>query len=146
MSYSSTRLAGEEADHRHGGIWIMRPTLVLGFLAAFAAAVTIDASVHADPTPPQPTFAVSGGSITVTAQGNTHVNNQFPWYVKDGTGTKVKQLTDFAFTGGSATAPTVAAVKGAPAAGTLRGGYCQDTGCYTFTASCTASSCTITGT
>jgi hypothetical protein len=66
--------------------------------------------------------------------------------VKDGTGTKVKQLADFSFSGGSAGSPTTATVSGAPAAGTLRGGYCLDTGCYTFTASCTASSCTITGT
>jgi hypothetical protein len=94
---------------------------------------------------PPPQILVSAGNITVTAQGSTHVNNQFPWYVKDGSGAKVKQLTDFSFTGGSAGAPTIAAVSGAPATATLRGGYCQATGCYTFTASCTASSCTITG-
>jgi len=124
----------------------MRLTPSAGFAAVILAATTTVLYAQADPTPPQPQIVVSGGDIVVTAQGNTHVNNQFPWYVKDGTGAKVKQLPDFSFTGGSATAPTVAAVHGAPATGTLRGGYCQETGCFTFTASCTASSCTITGT
>jgi hypothetical protein len=124
----------------------MRPTLIVGFTAAVAAAASLGPSAHADPSPPQPQIVTSGGNITVTAQGNTHVNNQFPWYVKDGSGAKVKQLTDFSFTGGSADAPKVAAVRGVPATGTLRGAYCQEAGCFTFTASCTASSCTITGT
>jgi len=124
----------------------MRLTLIVGFAAAALVAAAIVPSAHADPAPPQPQIAVSGGSITVTAQGNTHLNNAFPWYVKDGSGAKLKQLADFSFTGGSSGAPTVAAVRGAPATGTLRGGYCQETGCFTFTASCTASSCTITGT
>jgi hypothetical protein len=123
----------------------MRPTLFVGLAAAVAAASTVVPSAHADPTPPQPQIVASGGNITVTAQGHTHVNTQFPWYVKDGSGAKVKQLTDFSFTGGSAGAPTVAAVQGAPATATLRGAYCQETGCFTFTASCAASSCTITG-
>jgi hypothetical protein len=124
----------------------MRPTVIVGLAAIIATAATIVLSAHADPAPPQPQIVVSAGNITVTAQGSTHVNSQFPWYVKDGSGAKVKQLTDFSFTGGSAGAPTIAAVSGAPAAGTLRGGYCEATGCFTFTASCTASSCTITGT
>jgi hypothetical protein len=124
----------------------MRATAIAGFASVIAAAATMVLSAHADPVPPPPQILVSAGNITVTAQGNTHVNNQFPWYVKDGSGAKVKQLTDFSFTGGSAGAPTIAAVSGAPASGTLRGGYCQATGCFTFTASCTASSCTITGT
>jgi hypothetical protein len=123
----------------------MRPIVIVGLAATIAAAATIVLSAHADPAPPPPQILVSAGNITVTAQGSTHVNNQFPWYVKDGSGAKVKQLTDFSFTGGSAGAPTIAAVSGAPATATLRGGYCQATGCYTFTASCTASSCTITG-
>jgi hypothetical protein len=124
----------------------MRPTLFLGLAAAVGVAASLGGSAKADPPPPAPTIAVSSGNITVTAQGSTHVNNQFPWYVKDASGTKTKQLTDFSFSGGSAAAPTVATVKGATTAATLRGGYCQDTGCFTFTASCTASACTITGT
>jgi hypothetical protein len=144
MSYSSSASLREEADHRHGGTWIMRPTLVLGFLTAFAAAVTIDSSVRADPAPPPPTFAVTTTGITVTAQGGSHVNSQFPWYFKDTTGTKVKTAV---FTFPPDPAPTVSVTNIAPAPGTvLRGGYCQATGCYTFTASCTASSCSITGT
>jgi hypothetical protein len=125
---------------------MMRPHRILGFAAALGVAMAMVPSAHADATPPLPQIVVSGGTITVTAQGGTHVNDQFPWYVKDGSGTKVKQLADFTFTGGSAGAPTVAAVQGAPASGTLRGGYCLATGCFTFTASCAASSCTITGT
>jgi hypothetical protein len=125
----------------------MRPTLVLGLAVAVTVAAAVVVPAHADPAaPPPPQITVSGGNITVTAQGNTHVNNQFPWYVKDGSGAKVKQLTDFSFTGGSPSAPTAAAVAGVPATATLRGAYCQETGCFTFTASCTASSCAITGT
>jgi hypothetical protein len=126
----------------------MRPTQILGIAAAVALAATIGASAEAQSPPPPPVIAVTASGMSVTAQGNSHVNNQFPWYVKDNSsGTKVKKLPDFTFTGGTAGSPTIATVSVAPpAAGTLRGGYCQDTGCYTFTASCTASSCTITGT
>lgn len=126
----------------------MRPTLILCLAAAVALAATVGPSAEAQSPPPPPVIAVTAKGITVTAQGGTHVNNQFPWYVKDNSsGTKVKQLADFAFSGGSAGSPTIATVSVAPpAAGTLRGGYCQDTGCFTFTASCTASSCSITGT
>jgi hypothetical protein len=122
----------------------MRPTTILGTAAALLLA-TFAISAGADSTPPAPQIKVSGGTITVTAQGSTHVNSGFPWKFLDSTGAKAKQLADFAFTGGSSTAPVIATVNGAPAAGTLRGGYCQDSGCYTFTASCTAASCTITG-
>jgi hypothetical protein len=123
----------------------MRPSVILGFIASVAAAVTIVASVHADSSsPPPPTFAVTSSQITVSAQGKTHLNSKFPWSFKDATGTKVK-TANFAFP--SDPAPTVTVTGIAPAANTtLRGGYCLDTGCYTFTASCTASSCTITGT
>jgi hypothetical protein len=124
----------------------MRPTLVLGFIATVATAVTLGAPAGADNSPPPPQIAVAGGTITVTAQGSTHVNSGFPWYFKDGSGKKVKQVADFAFSGGASGAPVVAKVSGVPASGTLRGGYCLDSGCYTFVASCTASSCTITGT
>jgi hypothetical protein len=122
----------------------MRPTLVLALATALVAGATLAGSALAQSTPPQPQISVSGGTITVTAQGNTHVNSGFPWYVKDGNGNKVKKLADFNFSGGSAGSPQTATVSGAPA-GTLRGGYCQDTGCFTFTASCTTTACTITG-
>lgn len=123
----------------------MRPTVILGFIAAVAAATTIDASVLADSSsPPPPTFAVTGSQITVNAQGKTHLNSQFPWSFKDATGAKVKSAV---FSFAPDPAPTVTVTGIAPAANTrLRGGYCLDTGCYTFTASCTASSCTITST
>jgi hypothetical protein len=126
----------------------MRPTLVFGFATALLVGTTLGLPAQADPTPPPPVINVTASGITVTAQGVSHVNNQFPWYVMDNsTKTKVKKLPDFSFTGGTSASPTVATVTVAPpAAGTLRGGYCQDTGCFTFTASCTASSCTITGT
>jgi hypothetical protein len=148
MSYSFSASLRKEADHRNGGTWIMRPTLILGLAAAVALAATIGASAEAQPTPPAPVIAVTASGMTVTAQGSTHVNNQFPWYVMDNsTKTKVKKLPDFTFTVGTAASPTTATVSVAPpAAGTLRGGYCQDTGCFTFTASCTATSCSITGT
>jgi hypothetical protein len=126
----------------------MRPTRILVITAALAIAATIGVSAQADPNPPKPAIVVTAAGITVTAQGTTHVNNQFPWYVMDNsTQTKLKKLPDFTFSGGAAGSPTIATVSVAPpAAGTLRGGYCQDTGCFTFTASCTATSCTITGT
>src|ERR1700689_2363088 len=118
----------------------MRPTLILGIAAALAVAATIGISAQADPAPPPPVIAVTSSGITVTAQGSSHVNNQFPWYVMDNsTKTKLKKLPDFTFSGGAAGSPTIATVSVAPpATGTLRGGYCQDTGCFTFTASCSA--------
>jgi len=118
----------------------MRPTTILGTAAALCLA-TIALSADAQSNPPAPTIAVSSGTITITANGTTHVNSGFPWKVLDSTGTKVKQLSDFSFP-----TATTATVSGAPATGTLRGGYCQDSGCYTFTASCTATACSITGT
>lgn len=123
----------------------MRPTKILGSAAAALLFATLAITAGAQSNPPAPAIGVSGGTITVTAQGSTHVNSKFPWKFLDNSGAKKKQLSDFSFTGGASGAPTIASVSGAPTAGTLRGGYCQDTGCYTFTASCTASACTITG-
>ncbi|HEY1695934.1 MAG TPA: hypothetical protein VGG39_27390 [Polyangiaceae bacterium] len=130
----------------------MRPSIVLGFVAAVAAAVTFDVAASADGSPPAPTIAVSSGSITVTANGGAHINPGFPWYFKDGTGTKVKKVADFSFPGADAakTRADAATVSGVPASGTLRGAYCTTdaTGngsCYTFTAACTATACSITG-
>ena len=40
MSYSCSASRRGEAGPSHGGTWIMRPTLVLGFIAAVAAALT----------------------------------------------------------------------------------------------------------
>jgi hypothetical protein len=123
----------------------MRPTRILGFAAALAVA-SLATFAQADGSAPQPKFAVSSGSITITAQGNTHVNASFPWKFLDGGGNKVKQASDFNFTGGTKDAPTTANVSGVPASGTLRGAYCDASNCYTFTAACTAASCSITGT
>jgi hypothetical protein len=122
----------------------MRPTLSLGSAAALVLA-TVALTARADTPPPPPQISASGGNITVTAQGNTHVNSGFPWKFLDSTGAKAKQLADFTFSGGSSGSPTTASVSGAPTTGTLRGGYCQDGGCYTFTASCTPAGCSITG-
>jgi hypothetical protein len=124
----------------------MRPIVILGLVTAAVAAISLAAPAGADSSPPAPQITVTGGSITIAAQGSTHVNPGFPWWYKDGTGNKVKKVADFAFSGGASGAPVVAKVSGVPAGGTLRGGYCQDSGCYTFVASCTASACTITGT
>jgi hypothetical protein len=126
----------------------MRPTRILGFAAALAVA-SLATFAQADPKgapPPPPTFAVSGGNISVTANGGTHVNSSYSWKFLDGGGNKVKQASDFSFTGGTKDAPTTASVSGVPASGTLRGAYCDPGNCYTFTAACTASSCSITGT
>jgi hypothetical protein len=121
----------------------MRPTVIVGFIAAVATVVTLGASAGADSSPPAPQISVAGGTITVTAQGKTHVNSSFPWYFKDGSGNKVKKLADFSFSGGASGAPVVAKVSGVPANGVLHGGYCLDAGCYTFDANCTGGSCTM---
>jgi hypothetical protein len=126
----------------------MRPTLVLGFLAAVAAAVTLDVPASADGSPPAPTFAVSAGKIVVSTQGGSHVNNQFPWSFKDASGTKVAAAS-FSLGTGTATSATVTNIPTGPNT-TLRGAYCSTDAsgsgsCYTFTAACTASSCAVTG-
>ena len=123
----------------------MRPTLILGLAAALAMPVMLAVSASADAPPPPPTFpTVTSTQIIVKASGSTHLNSQFPWSFKDSTGAKVKAAV-FAFPPDPAPAVTITGIT--PATGTvLRGGYCLDTGCYTFTASCTATSCTITGT
>jgi hypothetical protein len=128
----------------------MRPTRILGFAAALVVAslatfAQADGSKPPTSAPPAPLFSVSGGSITVTAQGSTHVNSGFPWKFLDGGGNKVKQASDFTFSGGTKDAPMTANVTGVPASGTLRGAYCDPGNCYTFTAACTAAGCTITG-
>ncbi|HEY8087653.1 MAG TPA: hypothetical protein VIF09_07410 [Polyangiaceae bacterium] len=123
----------------------MRPSLVLGLVAA---AVTVVVSASADPSAPAPQINFTGTAITVTATGATHVNSGFPWYyLPAGSTTKVKSFT---FSGGTSDSPQAASVSGLPGSGTLRGAYCATGNCYTFTASCTASgassACTITGT
>ena len=112
----------------------------LAFAAALGAAITLGPAAAAGPPPPPPTFAVSSGTITVTAGSGTHLNAQFPWSFKDGAGTKVKTVV-FTFPPDPAATGTASQV---PASGTLRGAYCNDTGCFPFNAACTATACTIT--
>ena len=126
----------------------MRPTLVLGLVAAITAVVTVDVPASADSGAPAPQISFTGTAITVTAQGPTHVNSGFPWTTcRPGSTTKVKSFT---FSGGTSDSPQAASVSGLSSSGTLRGAYCATGNCYTFTASCTASgaslACTITGT
>ncbi len=121
----------------------MRPTRFLGFAAALAVAslTTVADAQSASP----PSFTVSGGNLTVTAGGSTHLNNTgYPWKYLDSAGNKVKQVSDFTFNASSN--PTSVSVSGVPAGGTLKGAYCDASNCYTFQASCSATGCNITGT
>jgi hypothetical protein len=115
-----------------------------------AALVTLVASpAFADPTGD---LAVSGtGTVTISVKnaGAFHLNNQFTWSIKDASGKPLKSTKlspdHFKFSGGTADHPTT--VKVDVVAGTLKGGYCDNDpnsgGCHTFTAACTASSCTV---
>jgi hypothetical protein len=103
-------------------ITIMRPTLVLGFLAAVAVGATIDTPARADGE-----FDVTAGSgqITVTAHAGWHVNKDYPWKLVVGD-TKLSK-SSFSF------AETTATVTGAPAGtGKLKGAVCSADTCHPF--------------
>jgi len=116
----------------------MRPTLILGLAAAIAFAGT----AQADPSAPPPTVAVSSGTVTATANGATHLNGAFPWAVKGSDGKKIASIT-FPFPASGPPPTSITSSSGVPNPSTVRGGYCLDTGCYTFTAACTAGTCTV---
>ena len=128
----------------------MRPILRLSPVA-LAALVTLVAV---------PAFADGSGGVTVgparkagdvkfTAPAAMHMNKDYPWKIKDGSGKALRHNKngDFTFEGGSGDHPTSASVT--PVAGTLTGGYCDDdtnkpgAGCHTFTATCTDKGCTL---
>lgn len=120
----------------------MRPTLILG-LAALAAATTLGTPAGADGTAAPPTVTVANGTVTANATAGTHLNAQFSWSLKDSTGNKIKGKTDFPWPSDGSNPGTIA-IGGAVAGAVLRGGYCKDTGCYTFSATCagTSGACT----
>lgn len=128
----------------------MRPTLILGLAAALAAFGT---AALADSNPPAPTVSIAGGVISVQANGNTHLNNHFTWSVKN-TNKSGKQFNvagiSFPFDPNASTGPTAIASTSTgsptlPNPSWVRGGFCQDTGCFTFWASCgTSGACSVT--
>ena len=128
----------------------MRPTLVIVPALAIAAAVTL-AVAPAFADPPNDLVVSGNGTVTIAVKSSSafHLNNQFTWSIKDGSGKALKSTknspSDFTFSGGSADHPTTASV--AVVAGTLKGGYCDNDpnkgGCHVFTATCTASTCTV---
>jgi hypothetical protein len=121
----------------------MRPTLFIG-IAALATLVAVPALADG-------TVGVSAGngSVTFSAPSGMHMNNKYPWKIKDASGTPVKKLDkgDFSFDDKNGETPKWAKV--ALVAGTLSGGYCdndpnaKNAGCHVFHADCTASTCTI---
>ena len=122
----------------------MRPTLLIG-ISAVLAFIATSAVAGADPKVPPPAIGKDAkGHVTFTPQGGTHINRNFPWSIKDSSdATKVlKAKSDFNFVGG-ANADEADSVSVTPAAGTLKGGYCGGGNCYSFTATCTASGCTV---
>ena len=119
----------------------MRPTLLVGFLAALVA-VAISAPAGADGSG-KVSVQPDGPKVKFRAPSGTHMNPAFPWKITDSGDSKkkLKSKSDFSFDSGEQ--PGWAEV--APAAGTLTGGYCDNSGggCHTFTATCTSSSCTV---
>jgi len=117
----------------------MRPTLLVGFAAALVAVVT-SAPARADG---KVSTQVSGNQVQLTAPKDTHMNPAFPWKITDSTDPKkkLKSKSDFSFDSGE----QPAWAKVALVAGTLTGGYCDNSGggCHTFTATCTSTGCTV---
>jgi hypothetical protein len=120
------------------------PSLAVAGLAALAILVAAPAFADAPGD-----LVVSGATISVKNPGAVLLNNQFTWSIKDPSGKALKSTKlspdHFKFSGGTADHPT--AVKVDVVAGTLKGGYCDNDpnsgGCHMFTASCTATSCTV---
>jgi hypothetical protein len=117
------------------------------FLALAALVTLVAAPAFADPPSD---LVVEGTTIRVKDPHAFHLNNQFTWSIKDPTGKPLKSTKlspeHFKFSGGdSADHPTH--VKVDVVAGTLKGGYCDNDpksgGCHSFTATCTATSCTV---
>jgi hypothetical protein len=117
------------------------------FLAVAGLAALVAAPAFADPPGD---IVVNGTTISVKHPDLHHLNNQFTWSIKDPTGKPLKSTKlspdHFKFSGGdSAEHPTQ--VKVDVVAGTLKGGYCDNDpksgGCHMFTATCTATSCTV---
>ncbi len=87
------------------------------------------------------------GEVRFFAPKGMHMNKDYPWKIKDGSGNTVKHVKngDFAFE--KSEHPAHATVV--PAAGTLTGGYCDNdtnapgAGCHVFHATCTSSTCTV---
>jgi hypothetical protein len=124
----------------------MRPTRIVA-ISALAALTTVALVAAADngPTPLPPTFTVAGSSLTVNVNAKSHVakhlNPDYSWSIKDANNASLKAKADFAFSGGTAKEPLQANVS--LVAGTLKGAYCTASNCIPFTATCTASACTI---
>jgi hypothetical protein len=118
--------------------WIMRPTL---FISAVLTLTCLAVSAGADDKPQPPSFSVASGSLTVKASGASHLNPDYSWSIKDGSNKSLKSKTDFAFSGGTAKEPMQASVP--LVAGTLKGAYCTASNCIPFSATCSASGCTI---
>ncbi len=116
------------------------------FLGLAALATFVAAPAFADPPGD---LVASGATISVKNASAFHLNNQFTWSIKDASGKALKSTKlspdHFKFSGGTAEQPTT--VKVDVVAGTLKGGYCDNDpksgGCHMFTATCTASSCTV---
>lgn len=123
----------------------MRPIVFLGLAAVVALAAA-------------PAFADNSGGVTTkagnkpgdvkfVAPASMHMNKDYPWKIKDADGKAVKANKNGDFTFADGDPPTTANVT--PAVGTLTGGYCDNdsnkpgAGCHTFTATCTASGCTL---
>jgi hypothetical protein len=119
----------------------MRPTLLIGISAILALATTA-LTAGADGTPPPPpTFSYAGGNVTVSATGSSHINGDYSWSIKDGGNNTLKPKSAFTFSGGSS--PNYATATVGLVAGTLKGAYCGNGSCVPFTATCTASACTM---
>jgi len=120
----------------------MRPTLLIGLSAILALATTAPtAGADNSPPPAPPSFTYAGGNVTVAAGTGAHINKDYSWSIKDSGNNNLKSKADFAFTGGSDKEPAKATV--ALVAGTIKGAYCSPSNCYPFTATCTATACTM---
>jgi hypothetical protein len=122
----------------------MRPALFIGISAVLTLA-TLAPCAGADDKPPAPTFSYADGTVTVAASATaavpTHLNKDYSWAIKDPSNNPLKTKADFKFTGGSDKEPLNATVTLVP--GTLKGAYCSASSCIPFTATCTATACTI---
>jgi hypothetical protein len=122
----------------------MRPIAFVA-LSVLLSVTAFAAAAGADTAPPPPTFSYANGKVTVAATSTgavpTHLNKDYSWSIKDPGNNPLKTKADFTFSGGTDKEPLNATV--ALVAGTLKGAYCTDSSCITFTASCTASACTI---
>jgi hypothetical protein len=118
----------------------MRPTLLIGISAVLALA-TLAPSAGADGSPSPPNFSYAGGKLTVAAGSGAHINKDYSWSIKDSGNNNLKSKGDFTFSGGTDKEPASASV--ALVAGTLKGAYCSPSNCYPFTATCTATGCTM---